>query len=232
MSGSHLSSYVYQLHRGFSSHRLKHSSAVFLSRFTPPPPRMAGRSPPTHSASLRTQPAPDLVLVRVLESGLFVPRLEGVQNPSPVPQKPKLEHHHHHHHHSHGASYSEQQLSSPAQSPSAEQVSWPTAVPRINRNNVNLLVIIAVISPLTQTRSVVKSLVFIWMTISSVSNNLKYFLSVFAQIYRLDEDKKVVRLYLLDIKLFISIKNFDQQTISEDIEEDCSLLACKFAHYL
>ena len=97
MSMSHLSSYVYQVQRGFSSHLLKHSSAVSLSRLMPPPPTMTGRSPPTSSASSRTHPAPALVLVLVpeLPRALAPPppdlRGAGVQKPSPVPQNPKLE---------------------------------------------------------------------------------------------------------------------------------------------
>ena len=90
-------SYVYHVHRGLSSHLLKHSSAVSRSRRMPPPPTMLGRSPPTHSASSRTHPAPDLdlepVLVLVPEVPLEPPpdlRGAGVQNPSPVPQYPAL----------------------------------------------------------------------------------------------------------------------------------------------
>ena len=137
MSMSHLSSYVYQVQRGFSSHLLKHSSAVFRSSSTPPPPSMAGRSPPTHSASLRTQPAPDLVLLP--EPALLVPRDEGVQKPSPVPQKPKLQSQTLRGYKKEGMFYFEQQLSSPAQSSSPEQVSWASTDPSNKRDKSNMM---------------------------------------------------------------------------------------------
>ena len=73
---------AHQRHSGLSSHLLKHSSAVSRSSLMPPPPRMAGRSPPTHSVSCRVHPAPD----RLRPAGrarpappVPLPRADGVQ---------------------------------------------------------------------------------------------------------------------------------------------------------
>ena len=72
---------------------LKHSVAVFLSSLIPPPPTIAGRSPPTNSTSSSTHPAPDLLLVagRARDAVPLSRLVDGVQNPSPFPQKPKLQ---------------------------------------------------------------------------------------------------------------------------------------------
>ena len=85
----------------------KHSSSVSLSSSIPPPPTTVGRSPPIHSTSSRIHPSPLLVLpagrAPLTFLFLFLLRLlflfllllsifvDGVQNPSPVPQNPNLQ---------------------------------------------------------------------------------------------------------------------------------------------